>query len=220
MDLYTTLSCIGSKMLSSETKKRNMRIYFVLICVLIINAVHAQKHSDRAFKNYWQQYKNDLYEIIKDDTSHVRFYAYDPKMIVKAKVTLLKDEPVFKMTTSSGKTKDAQKYALLEFSLHGKSFRIFAYQLLMLKNKTETADDLFVPFTDFTCGKTSYGGGRYLDFKIKDIVNNQLIIDFNKAYNPYCAFTTGYNCPIPPRENDIKTAIRAGEKYDADKFKH
>jgi uncharacterized protein (DUF1684 family) len=197
-----------------------MRFYFVLMCVFATGITNAQKHTNSAFKTYRQQYKNDLYEIIKGDTAHIAFYDFNPAMIVKAKVTLLKNEPVFKMTTSSGKTKDAQKYAVLEFLLNGKSFRIFAYQLLMLKNKTETADDLFVPFTDFTCGKTSYGGGRYLDFKLKDIVNNQLIIDFNKAYNPYCAFTTGYNCPIPPRENDIPVSMKAGEKYNADKFKH
>jgi len=197
-----------------------MRVYLALICAFIFHTAHAQKNTGVTFKTYRQQYKNDLYEIIKGDTAHIAFYDYNPAMIVKAKVTLLKNEPVFKMTTSSGKTKDAQKYALLEFSLNGKPFRIFAYQLLALKSKAETADELFVPFTDFTCGKTSYGGGRYLDFKLKDIVNNQLTIDFNKAYNPYCAFTSGYNCPIPPRENDIKTAVKAGERYNADKFKH
>lgn len=197
-----------------------MRFYFALICLMTTNIVNAQQHTRSSFNTYRQQYKNDLYEIIKNDTSHIAFYDFNPAMIVKAKVTLLKNEPVFKMTTSSGKTKDAQKYAVLEFSLNGKPFRIFAYQLLFLKSKAETADELFVPFTDFTCGKTSYGGGRYMDFKIKDIVNNELTIDFNRAYNPYCAFTTGYNCPIPPRENDIKTTVKAGEKYNADKFKH
>ncbi len=70
---------------------------------------------------------------------------------------------------------------------------------------------LFLPFTDLTSGNRSYGGGRYLDFLMEDIKSNTLIIDFNKAYNPYCAYTTGYNCPIPPRENDLPVAIPAGE---------
>lgn len=197
-----------------------MRIFFLIAFVFSFNTLLAQKHTDSSFRAYQQQYKNDLAEIIKEDTGYIAFYSFNAKMIVHAKVTLLENEPVFKMTTSSGKTKDAQKYALLEFSLNGKPFRIFAYQLLTLKNKAETADDLFVPFTDLTCGNTSYGGGRYLDFKLKDIVNKKLCIDFNKAYNPYCAFTTGYNCPIPPRENDIPVSINAGEKYNAEKFKH
>lgn len=197
-----------------------MRIFFLFAFVFSFYAASAQKHTDSSFHAYQRQYKDDLYDIIKEDTGQIAFYPFNAKMIVNAKVTLLHNEPVFKMTTSSGKTKDAQKYALLEFSLNGKPFRIFAYQLLVLKNKAETADELFVPFTDLTCGNTSYGGGRYMDFKTKDIVNNKLRIDFNKAYNPYCAFTTGYNCPIPPRENDIPVSIKAGEKYNSEKFKH
>ncbi|MEP6676718.1 MAG: DUF1684 domain-containing protein [Ferruginibacter sp.] len=73
-------------------------------------------------------------------------------------------------------------------------------------------DYLFIPFTDITSGNTSYGGGRYIDVEKKDIKNNQLDLDFNKAYNPYCAYTTGYNCPIPPRENNLAIEILAGEK--------
>jgi uncharacterized protein (DUF1684 family) len=71
---------------------------------------------------------------------------------------------------------------------------------------------LFVPFGDATSGFESYGGGRYIEFYISDIKNNKVIIDFNKAYNPYCAYTTGYNCPIPPAENLLTVAIPAGEK--------
>jgi uncharacterized protein (DUF1684 family) len=197
-----------------------IRYFLAIILLLPIPIAFAQKPANAAFNAYKQEYKKELSTIIKEDTSFVTFYKFNPKMMATAKVEILKDEPVFKMTTSSGKTKDAQKYALLRFTLNGKPFKLFVYQLLVLKNKAETADDLFVPFTDFTCSNGSYGGGRYLDFKLKDIVDGTLNIDFNKAYNPYCAFTTGYNCPIPPRENDIPIAIKAGEKYNPEKFKH
>ncbi len=70
---------------------------------------------------------------------------------------------------------------------------------------------LFLPFTDLTSGEESYGGGRYIDLETTDIFNNKVIIDFNKAYNPYCAYASGYNCPIPPRENDLPVAVKAGE---------
>ena len=76
---------------------------------------------------------------------------------------------------------------------------------------------LFVPFTDLTSGGESYGGGRYLDFFMDDIKNNYLEVDFNKAYNPYCAYATGFNCPIPPAENDLPVSIIAGEKNFAKK---
>jgi uncharacterized protein (DUF1684 family) len=89
---------------------------------------------------------------------------------------------------------------------------LYIYQSEALMQQEKYKDYLFVPFGDATSGFTSYGGGRYMDFRLQDIKNNQLIIDFNKAYNPYCAYTTGYNCPIPPKENLLTVAIPAGEK--------
>ncbi len=179
-----------------------------------------QKSYSDALKKFRQEYISDLFKIIKQDTAHIRFFPVNRKMIVKASVTLLENEQPFKLTTSSGKTKEAQKYALLTFKLNGKLFKLYTYQLLKLKEKAETAHELFLPFTDPTNGKETYGGGRYIDLSINDIKDGYVIIDFNKAYNPYCAFTTGYNCPIPPRENDLNTAVKAGEKYLKDKFHH
>jgi uncharacterized protein (DUF1684 family) len=64
-----------------------------------------------------------------------------------------------------------------------------------------------------TSGEETYESGRYIDLEIKDITNENVLIDFNKAYNPYCAYVSGkYNCPIPPAENRLTVAIRAGEK--------
>ena len=74
-------------------------------------------------------------------------------------------------------------------------------------------DYLGLMFTDKTSGKETYDAGRYIDFNIGDIKNDKLVIDFNKAYNPYCAYVKGkYSCPIPPRENYLPIAIEAGEK--------
>lgn len=179
-----------------------------------------QKNYTDSLKVYRQQYIRDLYEIIKADTAYIRFYPPDPEMIVTATVTLLPDEQSFKMTTSSGKTKEARKYALLQFRLNGKPFQLYTYQLLKLKERAETAQELFLPFMDQTCGKASYGGGRYLDMSLTEIKEGKIILDFNKAYNPYCAFTTGYNCPVPPRENVLSIPVQAGEKYQKQKFRH
>jgi hypothetical protein len=96
--------------------------------------------------------------------------------------------------------------------LHGEQYSLFIYQSENLLKKEGMEDYLFLPFTDATNNIATFGGGRYLDFKMADIKNNQLIIDFNKAYNPYCAFGEGYSCPIPPRENDMEIKIVAGEK--------
>ncbi|MFT4062406.1 MAG: DUF1684 domain-containing protein [Edaphocola sp.] len=169
---------------------------------------------------YQQEYKEDLYKIIKDDTAYICFFEANEQYRVKAKITLLDNEPVFQMPTASGKTKDAQKVAVLEFAINGKPLKLYAYQLIKLREKPETAGELFVPFTDNTNGRSSYGGGRYIDLNLRNIKDGSITIDFNRAYNPYCAFTTGYNCPIPPKENYLNTKIKAGEKYLPEKFHH
>ncbi len=164
------------------------------------------------------KYITELFPVIKKDTAFIRFYPVDPSFKFIAKVEILKAQKVFNMTTSSGKAKEAQKYALISFRYDHKTYRLFAYQLMALKNSKEQAGYFFIPFLDKTSHKESYAGGRYMDFEIKDIQNNTLYIDFNKAYNPYCAFTTGYNCPIPPRENTLPITVRAGERYLSSQF--
>ncbi len=199
-----------------------MRFKSIITILLLHTAVYsfAQKAYTDSIKAYQKNYISELEPIIKNDTAYIRFYPISPSYKIKATVEILSNQPVFKMTTSSGKTKEAQKYALVKFSLGGKTYQLFAYQLLLLKNKAETANLFFIPFLDKTSGNQSYGGGRYIDFKTDDISTNSLLIDFNKAYNPYCAFTKGYNCPVPPRENVLNVAIKAGERYLADKFEH
>lgn len=198
-----------------------MRFIAALFFIVSTVSTYAQKQQIPAdYTAFKQQYKNDLFEIIKSDTANISFYDYNPKMIIVAEVQLLENQPVFKMATHSGKTKDAQKYARIKFMVNRKQYQLYLYQLLSLKADSSMADELFLPFRDKTSGSTSYGGGRYLDFKIGDIQNGSLKIDFNRAYNPYCAFTTGYNCPIPPGENTLAIDVLAGESYKADKFQH
>jgi uncharacterized protein len=88
------------------------------------------------------------------------------------------------------------------------------YQSQMLIGVDQYKDYLFLPFTDLTTGAESYETGRYIDLKTGDIVDGKLTIDFNRCYNPYCAYRAGYSCPIPPKENALPVAIPAGEmKY-------
>lgn len=70
---------------------------------------------------------------------------------------------------------------------------------------------------DGTSGKTTYGGGRYLEFSTSDVKSQQLVVDFNKAFNPYCAYNPGYACPLPPAENTLEESITAGEKFTMEK---
>jgi uncharacterized protein len=86
------------------------------------------------------------------------------------------------------------------------------FQNLGLLNDPKYSDHLFIPFTDGTTYTETYGGGRYIDLSTKDIKGDKLMVDFNKCYNPYCAYAEGYNCPIPPVENRLPISIHAGER--------
>ena len=146
-----------------------------------------------------------------DQKAFLRFYPLNPAYRVAARFEKYVDSPWFPMRTS-GKTAQIQrKYGRLTFRIHDTVVHLMVYQGKELMQKEATRDYLFIPFTDATSGIDSYGGGRYIDCMIGDIQNSVLVLDFNKAYNPYCAYTTGYNCPIPPKENDLPVAIRAGE---------
>ncbi len=192
-------------------------IFRVFILLLFItNCVNAQTYSDeikRYRENYIQEFINDKNSPLKEDeTKYLNFYAPDELYKVVAAFELNKEAPVIEMNTSSGKIKRYIVYGSLTFQLNSTPLTLQIYQSEQLKNKEGFADYLFLPFTDKTNATETYGGGRYLDFKTGEIKNNQLIIDFNKAYNPYCAYTDGYSCPKPPLENALPVSINAGEK--------
>lgn len=143
----------------------------------------------------------------------LNYFPVNRKFRVKAKFTRVSDEKYFQMPTSSGITKKFVKYGVLNFRLNGKNHSLNVYQadLAVLKKLPEYADLLFVPFKDLTNGEETYGGGRYID--IKQPSTGEVILDFNLAYNPNCAYgSERYNCPIPPKENFLQIEIRAGEK--------
>ncbi|MCT4172961.1 DUF1684 domain-containing protein [Elizabethkingia anophelis] len=150
--------------------------------------------------------------LLKDFKS-ILFFDIDLKYNVKAKLVPTKDAEVFELPTSSGKTKKYKEYGTVTFSLEGQQYSLKVYQSQDLIKKPGFKDHLFLPFRDATNEKETYGGGRYIDLKIPK--KDNLIIDFNKAYNPYCAYNAfDYNCPIVPIENKLPVEIRAGVKYD------
>ena len=116
----------------------------------------------------------------------------------------------FDMTTSSGKTKRFRQYGKLRFIIEGAVYELAIYQNLQLMTNPIYKDYIFIPFTDLTNGEETYGGGRYIEATIP--TSNTFNLDFNYCFNPYCHYTTGYNCPIPPKENFLDLRIEAGEK--------
>ena len=146
------------------------------------------------------------------DLTYVQFYDPDSTYRVTATVTRTPDAQPFEMPTYTGKTRPHVAYALLSFVLNGKPQQLTLYRNLNAIRLPDYRDYLFLPFKDATSGKETYGGGRYIDLRTGDIQNGQVTLDFNKAYNPYCAFKEGYPCPIPPKTNALPVPVKAGEK--------
>ncbi|MFD1163605.1 DUF1684 domain-containing protein [Hwangdonia seohaensis] len=138
------------------------------------------------------------------------FFKFDSTYVVNARFKRTPNEPIFKMKTTTDRTPEYVKYGELNFDLKGKNFTLNIYQNQGLINEEGYEDYLFLPFLDETNGLESYGGGRYIDARIPE--GNSIIIDFNKAYNPYCAYNEKYSCPIVPRKNYLTTRIEAGVK--------
>ena len=138
------------------------------------------------------------------------YYAIDSTFRVKARFVRTPNELPFNMPTTTERLPIYVKYGEAIFTLGGKEFTLPLYQSQTLLNVDAMEDYLFLPFTDDTNALETYGGGRYLDLSIPE--GDFIIIDFNKAYNPYCAYNERYSCPIPPKANRLDIEIRAGVK--------
>ena len=162
----------------------------------------------------WRKNYVENHELLKkpEEQALLRFYPMDANYRVDCSFEKITDGGWVPMATSGTRALRARKYGQLTFRLHDTTLHLVVYQLQFLLAKEETKNDLFVGFTDATTTADTYGGGRYIDCVIEEIRDGKMILDFNKAYNPYCAYTTGYDCPIPPKDNDLPVAILAGEK--------
>lgn len=137
---------------------------------------------------------------------HLKYYEVSPPFVVKATLHRNENPPHLTITTTSGETRDAVNFGKLEFRLLGKLCYLSAYKFTDRRSEGK----LFVPFTDSTSGHETYGAGRYLDLEENE--TGKYILDFNRAYNPYCAYNEEYSCPLPPRENRLSLAITVGER--------
>ena len=118
-------------------------------------------------------------------------------------------EPVeFEMTTSDGRIRNAFRAATLPFEFEGEALRLHAYRFA-----GSPEGSLFVPFQDATSGTETYGAARYLDLEVEE--DGSVLLDFNLAYHPYCAYNEAYSCPLPPAENRLPVRIEAGERLPA-----
>lgn len=196
------------------------KLYLLLLNVFLCSITVAQKKDlyVEQIKTYQQNYASTHEVVPKKDKKHFHFFPISKAYLVTGYFEKINDTTGFTMNTSAGTLKHYYKYGRLDFTIDGKECRLYVYQSKDLMQVEKYKDYLFVPFTDATTGDESYGSGRYLEFFKQDIQHNPegpgsiLLLDFNKAYNPYCAYAAGYKCPIPPKENRLPVAVKAGEK--------
>jgi uncharacterized protein (DUF1684 family) len=195
-----------------------MRYILILVFMTSLNCF-AQNYQSQ-IDGFRQKYKDDFLSdkdspLKKDDLQYLRFYDADSTYKVDANVELVSNGAIFVMPVFSGTGQQYARYAKLKFMLKGKPMELAVYRSVALAAIPQYKDYLFLPFTDETNGKETYEGGRYIDLREGDFKGSAVTIDFNKAYNPYCAFSSGYMCPKPPDENKLSIEVEAGEKLFA-----
>jgi len=143
------------------------------------------------------------------DFTGLNYYPENAELVFEVDVELFSaDEPLIEMQTNTGETRLHRRWGRFAFTVDGEEAALVIYS-------DAHGRELFMPFKDATNGVETYGAGRYMDDHrpaMRRIAGSRYEIDFNFAYNPYCAYSPYYSCPLPPRENWLKVAIRAGEK--------
>lgn len=200
-------------------KKKNI-VYALMALVAFIIISYSMGVWD-SFGNYEQQIlkereetdrfmrrsgESPLNEQQKKNFKGLKYFPPNTDYIVNAKLTPFQKKTTVKIPTSDNNEVTYIKYAMAEFTLNNTP------QSVLLLQSVEENDPkaLFLAFTDQTSGNETYGGGRYIDLKLTN--DRRVIIDFNKAYSPYCMYNENYSCPFPPQENHLEIAIPAGEQ--------
>jgi len=142
----------------------------------------------------------------KKSFEHLLYFPPDRSYAVDAKLVKLAEPDEIEMLTSRSLKKTFYRYARIQFQLDGEDRELTAFKSTL---EGEGSEYLFIPFRDSTSGRETYGAGRFLD--LDEPQTEHFVLDFNRAYNPLCNYSPAFNCPIPPRENHLKVAVRAGE---------
>ena len=156
-----------------------------------------------------EQFKTGDDSPIKDKEAFHGLHYFQPDLTYRIKANIspyTSDDKEVIVKYTDGTSEKYEKYGYAHFKIGDQ-----ALKLLLLKNESVIS----VLFKDATNGTQTYGGGRYLDYPVSEIKNNVIILDFNKAYNPYCVYQETYACPVPPAENTLSVAVPAGEQMES-----
>lgn len=163
-----------------------------------------RKEKDDYMRNSSESPFADSVELFKG----LSYFEPNEAFRISANLLPVENRKTVTLATSDGNEKRYLEYAFAEFSMDGEECRLLILEIMDMGPFRGT---LFLAFADATSAGETYGAGRYLDIK-KVPGSTSLILDFNKTYNPYCAYNDTFSCPFPPTENVLKVAIKAGEK--------
>ncbi len=201
-------------------KARNIILLLTVIVVVIIamysfyggqsdTSLVDEINKERENRDRFMRSSNESpFASQKEDFKGLHYFPANSKYRIIADLKPVDNKKPVVLTTSDGKEQTYLEYAWAEFDLDQFHNRLIIYEVIGIG---PARGKLFLAFTDATSGTETYGAGRYLD--INKVPGSQtIVLDFNKAYNPYCAYIDSYSCPLPPQENHLNVAIRAGEK--------
>ena len=192
------------------------RIIIILILIALGAIVFYSLSSGSSDEDYIAEIRKERQEKdsfmknadespIEDKTSFtaLNYFEPDPNYRVTASLEKIDNKKVILLPTSTNEESSYLEYAWAEFEIDGIKNRLLLLEVMAMG---PTRGTLFLAFADETSAKETYGAGRYLELK-KMPGAGTMVLDFNKAYNPYCAYTDKFSCPFPPKENILKIAI-------------
>jgi hypothetical protein len=193
--------------------------FFFTSCVNDQKPFDAKTYTDsidqQRAKTYAELIDSTLSRFNADERLHFiqkkpAYFPPNPDYLVEATFVVDTSGPVFQMQTTTERKPNYRIYGYLHFSVKDTVQKLTVYQNYDYKDHPEHGQFLFVPFMDNTNSFSTYGGGRYMDISIP--ASSSTLIDFNTAYNPYCAYADRWSCPLVPNINQLDVAIFAGEK--------
>lgn len=199
-----------------------MKKYFLMgaALMLILTTGCAQESDFEASVRAFQNEKNEMFadpekspltEEERTEFEELPFYEINDQFRVSARFEKNLGK-VIEMPTTTDRLARYRPYGQLYFDLAGDTLQLTLFERIVMPMEAKAEPEpLFLPFTDLTNGDETYGGGRYIDLERQP--GTEWVLDFNRAYNPYCAYNKKYSCPIPPAENHLDYRIEAGVKY-------
>lgn len=200
---------------------KNFKIYFLFILLGVLS-FSCQNEEDKIYiseieqqrfeknQEYSDSLKSPLNPIHLAEFNGLEYFEVDPDFNIEGTLEITPEEKPFEMYTSTNRLPVYRKYGNFNFKVKGKDFVLGVFQNMDIIDDSVQKNYLFIPFQDLTSSKEAYGGGRYIDIQIPE--TDKVMVDFNLAYNPYCAYDDKWSCVIPPPENFLEVKILAGEK--------